>query len=107
MWSILVRKKVVSPFLGCFNNLNGGHHLFLLIGAMSGGFYHFKEIMATKRDQETSMSKDKARLKKIKTIHKNPETNYKVVMYSRLKKFATTEQHKIFDDMILKIKENL
>jgi hypothetical protein len=33
---------------------------------MSGGIYHFKEIIAAKRNQKNSVSKYKARLQKVK-----------------------------------------
>jgi len=98
--SILMKRKIINPLPICYIENNGGHQMTLLFGAMHGGIYHFTEIMAVKRDQETSISKDIQRKSKIKEANHNLEENNKLMRFRCLKEYANDNQKLIFDEMI-------
>lgn len=99
--SILMHRKVIDPLPECYFKSNGGHQTTLLLGAMNGGVYHIKEIMAVKRDQESSVSKDKKRKKRINELNKYYSTNDRIQRYQCLKKYAKKTVHKeILEDML-------
>jgi glycosyltransferase involved in cell wall biosynthesis len=101
MCSILMRNDFIDGIFYCTSKSSGGHQLILLMGAMNGGIYHFKDIMAVKKDQETSVSKDKVRKKKILGINKDPLKNNRIKRFKALQKCAKDpEQVQILQDMI-------
>jgi glycosyltransferase involved in cell wall biosynthesis len=100
--SIVIKRKFINEFFGYYKiPPGGGHQLILLIGAMNGGIYHFKHIMAVKKDQESSVSKNKARLKKIKEMNRDPLKNNRIKRFKALQKCAKNkEQVQILQGMI-------
>jgi glycosyltransferase involved in cell wall biosynthesis len=101
MCSILMRSDFIDEIVYCISKSDGGHQLTLLMGAMNGGIYHFKEIMSVKMDQETSISKDKSRLKTIKERDKNPQKNNRIKRFKALQECAKNpEQVQILQGMI-------
>jgi glycosyltransferase involved in cell wall biosynthesis len=101
MCSILMRSDFIDEIVYCISKSDGGHQLTLLMGAMNGGIYHFKDIMAVKKDQETSISKDKSRLKTIKERDKNPQKNNRIKRFKALQECAKNpEQVQILQGMI-------
>lgn len=86
--SILMRKSVIEPFPKCYYESDGGHQLTLLLGAMKGGIYHLTDIMAVKRDQETSVTKNKQRKQRIAELNKNINTNNRIKRYRCLQQLT-------------------
>ena len=98
--SIFMRKAIIDPLPDCYLTTNGGHQLTLLLGAMNGGIFHLNDKMAVKRDQETSISKDKNRKEKISITNKNLENNNRLNRFKCLQSYANDDQKLILEGMI-------
>ena len=89
--SIVVQKKIIEDLIDCYYCSSGAHQLTLLMGAMRGGIYHFKDIMAVKRDQESSVSKNKERKNKLKEKNLDINKNEKINRLKALQKHTKNE----------------
>jgi len=106
--TIVVRSKFIKDNLDCFKNQGGAHQSSLLLASIYGPIYHFKDIMSVKRDQESSVTKDKKRLKKIKERSMCIGTNEKIIRYQCLRNKALNKyQEEIFDHLISLEKKNI
>ena len=90
--SIVMRRDVVFPVPDCFRISDGHHHMSIMLAALNGGVVHLKDVMAVKRDQESSFTKSFARKNANKKRSMVLETNEKIKRWTCLLDMARTAE---------------
>ena len=98
--SILMRKKIVEPFIESLRLSEGGHQLALLLGGVFGGINHDRRPMAVKRDQKSSVTLDEARKARSLKRNANIETNNYLKRYRSILKYADSHQSDMIEQRI-------